>query len=148
MNCNFSVTFIKSLNQRSIKPCLSWFHVSVGLYRNKSQKRSKCGKNISDTGSCALFLPNFDVIGDLLLNRPMATWNLLVKLMVSLIVYHSTLIFRGECTIHYGSKWIKICSNLWSSQIGINYNFAFSYQRSPGERQQRITNYGIEVRDL
>ena len=69
--------------------------MSVGLYRNKSQRRSKCGKKISDTGSCALFLPNFDVTGDLLLNRPMATWNLPVKLMVSLIVYHSTLI-SGE----------------------------------------------------
>ena len=45
---------------------------------------SKCGKNISDTlgyASCAtfLFLPHFDVICDLLLNRRTATWNLFVK---------------------------------------------------------------------
>ena len=45
---------------------------------------SKCGKNISDTldrASCAtfLFLPHFDVICDLLLNRRTATLNLFVK---------------------------------------------------------------------
>ena len=50
----------------------------------RSQKTSKCGKNISETlgyASCAtfLFLPHFDVICDLLLNRPTATWNLFVK---------------------------------------------------------------------
>ena len=57
-------------------PCV-WFS-------NRSQKTSKCGKNISDTlgyASCAtyLFLPHFDVICDLLLNRHTATWNLFVK---------------------------------------------------------------------
>ena len=50
---------------------------------------SKCGKNISDTLGCAwcatfLFLPDFDVICDLLLNRRTATWNLFVKLIVNL----------------------------------------------------------------
>ena len=44
-----------------------------------------CGKNISDTLGCAscatfLFLPHFDVICDLLLNRRTATWNLLILL--------------------------------------------------------------------
>ena len=43
-------------------------------------RQNDCGKNISDTLSCAscatfLFLPHFDVICDLLLNRRMATWN-------------------------------------------------------------------------
>ena len=61
------------------------FHVAVGLFSNISQKTSKCGKNISDTrvcSSCAtsLFLPHFDIILDLLLNRPMATWNLWIIL--------------------------------------------------------------------
>ena len=60
------------------------FQVAVRLFSNRSQKTSKCGKNISDTlacGSCAtfLFLPHFDVICDLLLNRRTATWNLFVK---------------------------------------------------------------------
>ena len=54
------------------------------LFSNRWQKTSKCGKNISDTlgfASCAtfLFLPHFDVICDLLLNRRTATWNLFVK---------------------------------------------------------------------
>ena len=45
---------------------------------------NRCGKNISDTLGCAtcatfLFLPHFDVICDLLLNRGTATWNLFVK---------------------------------------------------------------------
>ena len=48
------------------------FHVAVGLFINRSQRTSKCGKNNSDTlacGSCAtsLFLRHFDVICDLLL---------------------------------------------------------------------------------
>ena len=55
------------------------------LFSNRSQRTSKCGKNISDTLGCAscatfLFLPHFDVICDLLLNRRTATWNLFVKL--------------------------------------------------------------------
>ena len=54
------------------------------LFSNRSQKTSKCGKNIGDTlgyASCATFsfLPHFDVICDLLLNRRTATWNLFVK---------------------------------------------------------------------
>ena len=54
------------------------------LFSNRSQRTSKCGKNISDALGCALcatflFLPHFDVICDLLLNRRTATWNLLVK---------------------------------------------------------------------
>ena len=51
---------------------------------NRSQKTSKCGKNISGTqgvAECATFLllPHFDAICDLLLNRCTATWNLFVK---------------------------------------------------------------------
>ena len=66
--------YIKQID--SMLPCV-WFS-------NRSQKTSKCGKNISDTlgyASCAtfLFLPQFDVICDLLLNRHTATWNLFVK---------------------------------------------------------------------
>ena len=58
---------------------------AVGMFSNRSQRTPKCGKNISDTltcGSCAtsLFLPHFEVICDLILNRRTATWNLFVKL--------------------------------------------------------------------
>ena len=54
------------------------------LFSNRSQGTSRCGKNISDTrsyASCAtfLFLPHFDFICDLSLNRCTATWNLFVK---------------------------------------------------------------------
>ena len=57
------------------------------LFSNRSQRTSKCGKNISDTLGCAtcatfLFLPHFDVICDLLLNRRTATWNLFVNYKV------------------------------------------------------------------
>ena len=78
-------------NKRAFFPCIlifllyktNRFHVAVRLFSNRSQKTSKCGKNISDTLGCAscatfLFLPHFDVICDLLLNRRTATWNLLV----------------------------------------------------------------------
>ena len=60
------------------------FHVAVRLFSNRTEKTPKCDKNISDPlgyASCATFwfLQHFDVICDLLLNRRMATWNLLVK---------------------------------------------------------------------
>ena len=60
------------------------FQVAVRLFNNRSQRTSKCGEYISDTLGCAscatfLFLPHFDVICDVLLNRHTATWNLFVK---------------------------------------------------------------------
>ena len=58
------------------------FHVAVRLFSNRSQKTSKCGKNISVTlAATLLFLLHFDVICDLLLNRRTATWNLFVQLI-------------------------------------------------------------------
>ena len=66
------------------------FQVALCLFSNRSQRMSKCDKNISDTLGCAscatfFFLPHFDVICDLLLNRRTATWNLFVNLNVSLL---------------------------------------------------------------
>jgi len=57
------------------------FHVAVHLFSNRSQRTSKCGKNISDTLGyrfvCHSFvLTTFDVICDLLLDRCTTTWNL------------------------------------------------------------------------
>ena len=57
-----------------------------------SNRTSKCGKNISDTLGCAscatfLFLPHFEVICDLLLNRCTATWNLFVNWNTRIPVY-------------------------------------------------------------
>ena len=64
--------------------CFFWshktniFYVAMGLYSNRYQKTSKCGKSISDALACVscapfLFLPYFKVICDLLLNRGIAT---------------------------------------------------------------------------
>ena len=55
----------------------------MGLCSNRSDKMSNCDKSFSDPFSSALcatffFLPHFDVICNLLLNRYMATWNLFV----------------------------------------------------------------------
>ena len=57
------------------------FHVAVRLFSNRSQMTSKCCKNKEvahkpQANASLMFLPHFDVICDLLLNRPTATWNL------------------------------------------------------------------------
>ena len=59
------------------------FHVAVRLFRNRSQRTSKCGKNKkvayeAQPSVSLMFLPHFDVLCDLLLNRHTATWNLFV----------------------------------------------------------------------
>ena len=45
------------------------FHVAMHLFSNRSQKTSKCSKNISDTLSYRLACHFFDFICNLLLNR-------------------------------------------------------------------------------
>ena len=59
------------------------FQVAVHLFSNRSQMTSKCGKNKkvaheAQPSVSLMFLPHFDVICDLLLNRRTATWNLFV----------------------------------------------------------------------
>ena len=80
-------TFFNSLLYKTNK-----FQVAVRLISNKSQRTSKCGKNISDTLGCTscatlLFLPHFDTICDLLLNRRTATWNLFVNYIISSVLH-------------------------------------------------------------
>ena len=53
------------------------------LFSNRSQMTSKCGKNKkvaheAQPSVSLMFLPHFDVLFDLLLNRRTATWNLFV----------------------------------------------------------------------
>ena len=53
------------------------------LFGNRPQMTSKCGKNKKVAHEAQLsvslmFLPHFDILCDLLLNRCMATWNLFV----------------------------------------------------------------------
>ena len=59
------------------------FHVAGLLFSNRSQMTSKCGKNKkvaheAQPSVSLMFLPHFDVLCDLLLNRRTATWNLFV----------------------------------------------------------------------
>ena len=50
------------------------FHGAAGLFSNRSQRKSKCGKNISDNVvKTSLFPPHFEVICNLLLKRRTAT---------------------------------------------------------------------------
>ena len=77
-------TFFNSLLYKTNR-----FQVAVRLFSNRSQRTSKCGKNISDTLGCTscatfLFLPHFDVTCDLLLNRRTATWNLFVNYVTAI----------------------------------------------------------------
>ena len=66
-------------------------HVAVCLFSNRSQKTSKCGKNINNTLGYHLvhhflFLPHFDITCDLLLNRCTAIWNLFFNFIVTAYV--------------------------------------------------------------
>ena len=65
----------------------SRFQVAMRLFSNRSQMTSKCGKNQkcgtlvtceAQPSVSLMFLPRFDVLCDLLLNRHTATWNLFV----------------------------------------------------------------------
>ena len=59
------------------------FQVAVRLFSNRSQMTSKCDKNEkvayeAQPSVSLMFLPHFDVLRDLLLNRHTTTWNLFV----------------------------------------------------------------------
>ena len=57
---------------------LPWVCLVIDHGRRQTvDKKNICGKDISDR--LALFLPHFEVICDLLLNRRTTTWNLSVK---------------------------------------------------------------------
>ena len=68
------------------------FHVAVRLFSNRSQMTSKCGKNKkvaheAQPSVSLMFLPHFDVLCDLLLNRRTATWNLFVLYNKKIKIY-------------------------------------------------------------
>ena len=59
------------------------FQVAVLLFSNRSQMTPNCGKNKKvahkvQPSVSLMFLPHFDILCDLLLNRHTATWNLFV----------------------------------------------------------------------
>ena len=74
-----SVFFFSDHCIKQIDSMLPWV-CSVIDHRGR-QNVVKTSETHSACGSCAtsLFLPHFDVICDLLLNRSTATWNLFVK---------------------------------------------------------------------
>ena len=76
--------FASFLNKTNI------FHVVMDLYSNRSEKTSKCVKKINDTLGCAsratsLFLPRFDVMCYVLLNRSTATWSAFINIYCSTV---------------------------------------------------------------
>ena len=82
------------------------------LFSNRSQRTSKCGKNISDTLGCAscatfLFLPHF-VICDLLLSRRTATWNLFVNYSSVSIDWHVPSDNDVVVVIVHQSLWLML----------------------------------------
>ena len=75
---HITVNFFTSLLYKTNR-----FHVAMGLFSNRPQGMSKCGKSKKVAHEAVprvslMFLPHFDVLCDLLLNRRMATWNLFV----------------------------------------------------------------------
>ena len=69
--------------RKTIVYLINRFHVAVRLFSKRSQMTSKCGKNKkvaheAQPSVSLMFLPHFDVLCDLLLNRRTATWNLFV----------------------------------------------------------------------
>ena len=86
------------------------FQVAVRLFINRSQMTSKCGKNKkaaheAQPSVSLMFLPHFDVLCDLLLNRRTATWNLFV-------LYNKKIkIYGGKKKVLMMTSSIRLSSN-------------------------------------
>ena len=111
-------TFFNSLLYKTNR-----FQVAMRLFSNRSQRTSKCGKNISDTLSCAscatfLFLPHFDVICDLFLNRCTATRNLFVKYIYIYQLHWVSLSIKD--VVEYFIVW-----ELWSWIANLYFEICF-----------------------
>ena len=82
-NIGFAFNGYVSQPEALTRVCLTnRFHDAVRLFSNRSQMTSKCGENTKlshkPLSVSLMFLPYFDVIRDLSLNRFSATWNLFV----------------------------------------------------------------------
>ena len=103
------------------------FDFAVRLFTNRSQKTSTWGKNISDTLGIALcatfsFLPHFDVLCDLLLNRRTETCNLFVKLLLSYLpICQPGLTNKAmyECSCQDDSRLITFPAHNGSGRSGL-----------------------------
>ena len=96
------------------------FHVAVRLFSNRSQMTSKCSKNKkvaheAQPSVSLMFLPHFDVLCDLLLNRRTATWNLFV-------LYNKKIKIHGKNALLFQISKIALTWSYvytkWSELIG------------------------------
>ena len=81
------------------------FQVAVRLFSNRSQMTSKCDKNKkvaheaqAQPSMSLMFLPHFDVLCDLLVNKRTATWNLFV-LYIKKLKYTEKKVFMMTSSI-------------------------------------------------
>ena len=80
------------------------FHVAVRLFSSRSQMTSKCGKNKkvaheAQPSVSLMFLPHFDVLCDLLMNRRTATWNLFVYIIKNLNIRKKCIFISNIATL-------------------------------------------------
>ena len=83
----------------------------------------------SAIASCAtfLFLPHFDVICDLLLNRRTATWNLFVKLtLVLLTCFLSFLVTKGSRVLEKKVNGAQVSNTVFSHLKQFDYSLSIS----------------------
>ena len=131
------------------------FQVAVRLLSNRSQRTSKCGKSISDTISCAtcatfLFLPHFDVLCDLLLNRCSVTWNLYVKqcipdsLLTCMIQWLQSLKYcLWFVCFYFFSSYIKLYGRKFSKEDHLHFiHIFFELVTAPNLDPQYVIAFG------
>ena len=94
------------------------FQVAVHLFSNRSQRMSKCGKNISDTlgcASCATFC-SYHILTSSVIYYWTDTWQLGIYLL-NIYIYIYIYIYRIP-------TWLNLFPlvNIWSLSL-VNYNF-------------------------
>jgi len=92
--CSSLFRYYKKKQMDSMLPCVCSF-----IDHRRRQNVVRTSETHSTIASCAslLFLPHFDVICDLLLNRRTATWNLFNKL--TSVFYASVLLLIMNCAL-------------------------------------------------
>ena len=94
------------------------FHVAVRLSVIDHRRRQNVVRTSVTIASCAtfLFLPHFDVICDLLLNRHTATWNLFLKYIYIYIYTECRMpITLAECSIASEARAMYTSKHKWTT---------------------------------
>ena len=86
---------------------LDSMHVAVGLFNNRSQKRSECSRNIGVTLGC------INPICDLLINQQIEIWNLFFY-FIQFVTPHEHFVVSKKCTFFQNSR-IPCCNNYFCS---------------------------------